>query len=165
MLGLRWICVRERGPRSTSPALGQFSNPEMTPVPLTHWGRDKMDDILQTTFSSAFPWMKMCYFRLKYHWCFVPRGLINNIPALVQIMVWRRPGDKPLSELMMVSLPTHMWVTRPQWVKVTVKDINKIIWYLTTAKPKGQTVWIFLWKYIVRSPNLDHPLAFSCTSR
>ena len=29
---------------------------------------------------------------------FVPKGLINNIPALVQIMAWRRTGDKPLSE-------------------------------------------------------------------
>ena len=47
---------------------------------------------------------------------FVPRGPINNIPALVQIMAWRRPGDKPLSEPMMVNLPTHICVTRPQWV-------------------------------------------------
>ena len=48
---------------------------------------------------------------------FVPKGPINNIPALVQIMAWRRPGDKPLSEQMMVSLPTHICVARPQWVK------------------------------------------------
>ena len=47
---------------------------------------------------------------------FVPKGQINNIPALVQIMVWRRPGDKPLSEPMMVSLLTNTCVTRPQWV-------------------------------------------------
>ena len=33
---------------------------------------------------------------------FAPKGPINNIPALVQIMAWRRPGDKPLSEAMMV---------------------------------------------------------------
>ena len=33
---------------------------------------------------------------------FVPKGPINKIPALVQIMAWRRPGDKPLSEPMMV---------------------------------------------------------------
>ena len=33
---------------------------------------------------------------------FVPKGPINNIPALVQIMAWRRPGNKPLSEAMMV---------------------------------------------------------------
>ena len=39
---------------------------------------------------------------------FVPKGPINNIPALVQIMAWRRPGDKPLPEAMMVSLLTHM---------------------------------------------------------
>ena len=45
---------------------------------------------------------------------FVPKGPINNIPALVQIMAWRRPGDKPLSEPMMVSLPRHICVTRPQ---------------------------------------------------
>ena len=48
---------------------------------------------------------------------FVPKGPINSIPALVEIMAWRRPGDKPLSEPMMVSLLTHIYVTRPQWVK------------------------------------------------
>ena len=47
---------------------------------------------------------------------FVPKGPINNIPALVQIMARRRSGDKPLSEPMMVSLLTHICVTRPQWV-------------------------------------------------
>ena len=31
-------------------------------------------------------------------------------------MAWRRPGDKPLSEPVMVSLMTHICVTRPQWV-------------------------------------------------
>ena len=47
---------------------------------------------------------------------FVPKGSINNIPALVQIMAWRRPGNKPLSEPMMVSLTTDICITRPQWV-------------------------------------------------
>ena len=47
---------------------------------------------------------------------FVPKVRINNIPALVHIMAWRRPGDKPLSEPMMVNLLTHICVTRPQWV-------------------------------------------------
>ena len=32
-------------------------------------------------------------------------------------MAWRRSGDKPLSDPMLVSLPTHICVTRPQWVK------------------------------------------------
>ena len=33
-------------------------------------------------------------------------------------MAWRRPGDKPLSEIVVVSLLTHICVTLPQWVKV-----------------------------------------------
>ena len=48
---------------------------------------------------------------------FVPKGPINNIPALVKIMAWRRPGYKPLSEPMMVRLPMHIRVFQPQWVK------------------------------------------------
>ena len=48
---------------------------------------------------------------------FVPKGLINNIPALVLIMAWRRPGDKPLSEPMLVRSLTHICVIWPQWVK------------------------------------------------
>ena len=47
---------------------------------------------------------------------FVGKVLVDNILALVQIMAWRRPGDKPLSEPMIFSLPTHICVTRPQWV-------------------------------------------------
>ena len=69
---------------------------------LTHWGRGKIDTILQTTFSNAISWMKMFEFRLKFHWSF-PKGPINNMPVLVQIMAWRRTGDKPLSEPMMAQ--------------------------------------------------------------
>ena len=83
----------------------------------THWGRDKIDAISQKTFWNAFSWMKMNEFCLGFHWSmFLKNVRINNIPALVQIMAWRRPGDKPLSEPMMVSLLTHICVTRPQWV-------------------------------------------------
>ena len=49
---------------------------------------------------------------------FVPKGPNNKVPALVQIMAWRRPGDKPLSEPMMIRLPTHICVTRPQLVNI-----------------------------------------------
>ena len=44
---------------------------------------------------------------------FVPKGPINNIPALVQIMARCQPGDKPFSDQMMVSLPMHTCITRP----------------------------------------------------
>ena len=49
---------------------------------------------------------------LKFVW----RSPIDNIPALFQIMAWCRPGDKPLSEAMMLSLLMHICVARPQWV-------------------------------------------------
>ena len=35
---------------------------------LTHWGRDKIDAISQTSFSNAFSWMIMYESRLKFHW-------------------------------------------------------------------------------------------------
>ena len=82
-------------------------------VQMTHWDGDKMAAISQTTSSNAFSWMKMCGFKssLKY----VPEVRINNIPALFQIMAWRRPGNRPLSEPMMVSFLAHICVNRPQW--------------------------------------------------
>ena len=69
------------------------------------------DDIFKRIFFNENVWIS-----IKISLKFVPKGPINNIPALVQIMAWRRSGDKPLSEPMMVSLPTHICVTRPQWV-------------------------------------------------
>ena len=64
---------------------------------------------------------------------FVPKGPINNIPALVQIMTWRRPGDKPLSEAMMVSLLTYICVTRPQWVNSWSVAMSRDIYYFETV--------------------------------
>ena len=51
---------------------------------------------------------------LKISRKFVPKVRINNIQVLVQIVAWRRPGDKPFSEPMMANLLTHICVTRPQ---------------------------------------------------
>ena len=61
---------------------------------------------------------------------FIPKDPINNIPALVQIMAWRRPGDKPLSEPMMIISLKHIRVTWPQWVSIHVKSFlsTKCIW-------------------------------------
>ena len=75
-------------------------------------GRRFADDAFKSIFLNENEWI-LPRISLK----FVPKCPINNIPALVQIMAWRRSGDKPLSEPMMVSLLTHICVTRPQWVK------------------------------------------------
>ena len=80
---------------------------------LTHWGRDEMNNISQTTFSNV---NENVWIATKISLKFVPKCSINNIPALVQLMAWHRPGDRPLSEPVIVSLPTHICVTRPQWV-------------------------------------------------
>ena len=74
-------------------------------------GRHFADDIFKCIFLNENVWIS-----IKISLKFVPKGLINNIPALVQIMAWRRPGDKPLSEAMMINLPTDICVSRPQWV-------------------------------------------------
>ena len=77
-------------------------------------GRHFADDIFKCIFLNENIWIS-----IKISLKFVPKGPINNIRALVQIMAWRRPGDKPLFEAMMVNLPTHICVSRPQWVNST----------------------------------------------
>ena len=78
-------------------------------------GRHFADDIFKCIFLNENIWTPV-----KVSLNFVPKGPINNIPSLVQIMAWRRSGDKPLSEPMMVGLTTHICVTRPRWVKLTL---------------------------------------------
>ena len=66
------------------------------------------DDIFKCVFVNEDIWISISIL-LQY----VRKGRINNTPALVHIMAWRRPGDKPLSGPMMVSLLTHSCVTWP----------------------------------------------------
>ena len=60
-----------------------------------------MDAIPQTTFLNLFFVNENIYISIKIPLEFVPKGPVDNIPALVQIMVWRRAADKPLFEPMM----------------------------------------------------------------
>ena len=75
-------------------------------------GRHFADDIFKRIFLN-----KNVCISIEISLKFVPKGPNHNMPALVQIMAWRRPGDKPLHEPMIVRLPTHICVTRPRWVK------------------------------------------------
>ena len=65
-------------------------------------GRHFKDNIFKCIFLNENVWI-LIKVRLK----FAPKGPINNILALVQITAWHHPGDKPLSEPMMVSLSTN----------------------------------------------------------
>ena len=89
------------------------------------------DDIFKCIFLNENKWI-LPRISLK----FVPKVRINNIPALVQIMAWRRPGDKPLSEPKMVSLLTHLCVTRPQWDKTL-----KYIFSASNASKSNEHGW------------------------
>ena len=83
-------------------------------------GRHFPDDIFKCIFFNGNVW-----FPIKISLNFVPKGLINNIISLVPIMAWRRPGDKPLSESMIVNSLTHICVTRPQWVNACLQWIGE----------------------------------------
>ena len=69
-------------------------------------GRRFPDDIFKWIFLN-----ENVLISVKISLKFVPKGPINNIPALVQVMAWRQQGTKLLSERMMVRLPTHIYVS------------------------------------------------------
>ena len=55
-------------------------------------GRHIADDTFKCIFLNENVWSP-----IKISLKFVPKGPINDIPVLVQILAWRRLGDKPLS--------------------------------------------------------------------
>ena len=91
------------------------------------------DDVFKWIFVNENVWI-LLQISLK----FVLKVRIDNIPALVQIMAWPRPGDKPLSELMVVSLLTHMCVTWPQWINpyCTESILGNV------KNIRGVTIWL-----------------------
>ena len=74
-------------------------------------GHHFVDDIFKCIFLNENVWIP-----IKISLKFVPKGPINNSPAMVQIMAWHHPGHQPLYEPMVVSLPTHICVAGPQCV-------------------------------------------------
>ena len=91
-------------------------------------GRHFADDSFTCIFFN-----ENCCVLFKISLIYVRKGPIDNIRALVQIMAWRRSGDKPLSEPMMISLPTHICVTWPQWVNVISQNIRGLILHALTG--------------------------------
>ena len=116
-------------------------HPQRSVVSMSHYrisplrprqnGRHFPDDILKCIFVNEKVWIS-----IKISLKFVLKGPISNIPALVQIMAWRLPGDKPLSEPMMVSLLTHICAIRPQWVRAEDCQCgNYHAWHNTQSTP------------------------------
>ena len=89
---------------------------------LRQHGHHFAGNILKCIFLHENVWIS-----IKISLKFVPRCPINNISTSVQIMAWHRPGNKPLSEPMMVSLLTHMchldpWELKKRFVWLAVFD-------------------------------------------
>ena len=76
---------------------------------LYHWSRNTMAAVFQTTFSKAFS-CEWKYLNFDQNFT-VSKCLIYQVSALVQLMAWHRPGDKPLSEPIMIRLPTNLCVS------------------------------------------------------
>ena len=104
-------------------------------------GHNFPHDIFQCIFlkENIRVWIKMS---LK----FLSKSPINNVPSLVQIMAWRRLGDQPLSGQMMVRLPTHICVTRPQWVNGIdgILKLQKRFWMGQTSFEHGSIHYLLL---------------------
>ena len=92
-------------------------------------GRHFADDIFKWIFANDNVWIL-----IKISLMFAPK---SSVPALVQIMAWFLPGDKPLSEPAMIRLPTHICVIRPQWVNKTFR-------------------WTIEWDVLPFNPGLSH---------
>ena len=113
-------------------------------------GRHFADDMFKCIFLNVNVWIP-----IEISLTFVPKGSLNNNPALFQMMARRRSGDKPLSEPIMVSSLTHICVTRPQWVNhvryrclsvCSAVDIcpigNLVVWIHKISTVKYTSIWV-----------------------
>ena len=89
--------------RESDPIPGKYIiNIAIALMCLRHNGLNFAEDIFKCIFVNENTWIPIII-SLK----FVSKGPINDIPVLAQIMAWRRQGNKPLSQPMMVKSPTH----------------------------------------------------------
>ena len=88
-----------------------------------------MADILRTTFSNAFPSMKMFEFRLKFH-----RGLFQSVQLTVfqhWFRFWLGAGQATIHYLKQwwSMLVTYIYATRSQWALILIEYDGSVIKY------------------------------------
>ena len=74
---------------------------------LSHWGRDKIADIFK-----SISFKENIVILIQILLSFVSSGSVDNKSALVQVMVCRQTGDKPLAEPMMTHF-TNVYMCLP----------------------------------------------------
>ena len=108
-------------------------------ITLRPWqnGRHFADDLFKCIFLNENVW-NLIKISLK----FVPKGPNNIIPALVQIMASRHQGDKPLSEPMLVRLPT-LCASRylNEVYRIIIECIRLITHRYSTYMPSSVREW------------------------
>ena len=81
---------------------------------ISHW-ETKYTLNCRRHFEMHFLISKYCIF-IPISLKFVPKELIDNKSALVQVMAWRRTGDRAVSESIVAYFTdAYICVTRPQW--------------------------------------------------
>ena len=131
---------------------------EVNTLRLRQNGRHFVDDIFKCISLNENIWI-LVTISLK----FVTKGPINNIPALVQIMAWHRPGEKPLSKTMMASLLTHIYVSLSlnELKGTLVKKLSLAfwlwaqLWWQYHDKPKDKHYY----KLLFRQPFEQKPIS------
>ena len=148
MLGLKLNHVSKRGPCclkltifKTGPATADNGLQYRTPQygqQLTHSGRGKVATMSQTTFWSAFSWIKIYKFRLKFHW---------NLFLGVQLTIFQHWFGL-LSEPTLVSLLTHIYASLCLKELKSSKHLQNVevkIYVRYIFEVRGKKFWTAKW--------------------
>ena len=95
--------------------------------PLCHLFLKKMTVISQTTFSNVFSWIKKVLYIESNFTEVLPRGPIDHKLSLVQVMTWRRTGDKPLPEPMLIQFAdAYLYAALSLWVNYVPRKMPDV---------------------------------------
>ena len=117
--------------------------------PLGQNDRHFTDNIFRCIFVNE----KFCIL-VKISLKFVPKGLIDNKPALVEIMAWRQIGDKPLSEPMLTQFTDaymrhkgeNLIITISAACRFHIRTVIQGIEFLIHGQNGQETILSLLWE-------------------
>ena len=97
-----------------------FSTPWKQHYMLSYWGWDKMANILHTTFSNAFSWMKIFEFQIQFDWSLFLRVQLTIIQHGFRWWLGAEQATRHYLNQCWARLVTYqpLGVTRPEWVKI-----------------------------------------------
>ena len=129
---------------------------------LTHWDRDEINNISQTTFSNVFSSKKIFEFRIKFPWSLFPMVQLTIFQHWFRLWLGAvQVTSHYLNQWWLIS-PTHICVTRPQCVNHTVYCAKDGISMNSFSMGNGSIVeivkWLCMYIYIYISWNTGHKI-------